>query len=266
MFLIGLGAFIVGLFIGSFLFVVVERLHAGRSFVHGRSKCDHCKHQLGAADLVPLFSWLFQRGKCSHCKKPISAHYPLVELLTGSVFALTVTTHLPSTTAQLLSLLLWLYVGGSFIVLSVYDLKWYLLPDKVLLPLIAPALAIAVLTAASAGSWQVIIGPVEAALAFGGAFYAVAAVSGGRWMGGGDIKLAFIMGLLLGLKKTLLAMFIAFNSAAIIGLLLIALGRKSRKDMIPFGPFLILGTMVAYWYGGSIINWYIQVSGLYLLQ
>lgn len=266
MFLTGLGALILGLFIGSFLLVVADRLHAKRSFVYGRSDCPSCHHKLGPLELIPLISWLALGGRCKHCKKPIPAKYPLVELLTGLVFLLTVSRHLPSTPIQYLNLALWLFIGSSFVVLAVYDLQWYILPDRVLLPLIAPALVIASLTALQTHSWQVLIGPIVAALIFGGGFFGIAAISGGRWMGGGDIKLAFIMGLLLGIQKTALAMFIAFNAAAIVGLTLIALKRKTRRDMIPFGPFLIAGTLVAYWFGGDIINWYLRISGLYLLQ
>jgi len=107
--------------------------------------------------------------------------------------------------------------------------------------------------------------PGMAAIGFGGVFYLLAAVSKGRWMGGGDVKLAFVMGLLLGLQRTALAMFIAFVAAAIIGIALIGLKRKSRHDLIPFGPFLIGGTAIAYLFGFSILTWYGAQLGLNLL-
>jgi prepilin signal peptidase PulO-like enzyme (type II secretory pathway) len=160
---------------------------------------------------------------------------------------------------------MWFYILGSFIVLTVYDLRWYLLPDKVLLPIIIPAIAILISEFITTQSIQVFLGPVEAAFGFGGFFYAIAAASRGRWMGGGDIKLAFVMGLLLGLQKTALAMFIAFDTAAVIGLILIFLGRKKRTSHIPFGPFLMAGTVVAFLYGRQIIDWYVYFSGLNLL-
>jgi leader peptidase (prepilin peptidase)/N-methyltransferase len=235
---------LMGLFVGSFLNVVILRVHAGKDFVKGRSACPHCHHELGPSELVPVLSWLALRGRCRHCGKPISPQYPLVEALTALVFGLSAWTLPLDTPTQILAFILWLYVAGSLIVLAVYDLRWYLLPDKILLPLIVPALAIASLYAVATGSWAVLWKPLLAAGLFGGAFYALAVVTRGKGMGGGDIKLAFIMGLLLGLQKTSLAMLIAFNVAAIVGLGLILAGRKGRGSQIPFGPFLILGTLI----------------------
>lgn len=265
MFLLALLWFVVGLFVGSFLNVVVERLHAGKDFVRGRSQCPHCHKQLGPLELIPLVSWLVQRGCCRHCREPISVQYPIAELVTGALFAASYLALQPASVVGLVLMLIWLYVLGSLIVLAIYDLKWYLLPDKVLLPIIAPALLIATYHAYATGSWQVLLGPLAATILFGGWFYGLAAISQGRWMGGGDIKLAFVMGLLLGLQKTFLAMLIAFNGAAIIGVALIVAGRKKRTDQIPFGPFLIGGTIVAYLWGTDIINWYLNISGLHLL-
>jgi len=256
---------IIGLVAGSFINVVILRLHAGKDFTRGRSSCPKCGHVLSPLELVPVLSWLALRGRCKACGQRISVQYPLVELLTAILFALAYLTHPFGTYGELLQLILWLYVLGSLVVLAVYDLRWSLLPDKVLLPLIIPAVAILLGEVLIAHAAWVAIGPVVAAVAFGGAFYLLAAVSKGRWMGGGDIKLAFVMGLLLGLKETALAMLIAFVSAALIGVALIALGRKTRRDLIPFGPFLIAGTIIAYLFGSSIITWYGAQLGVNLL-
>jgi prepilin signal peptidase PulO-like enzyme (type II secretory pathway) len=107
-----------------------------------------------------------------------------------------------------------------------------------------------------------VYGPLGAALVAGGVFYAIAALSKGRAMGGGDIKLVFAMGLLVGLKGTAVAMLLAFNSAAIVGVALIGLKLKHRRDHIPFGPFLVAGTIVAYLYGHSLVDWYLHLNGL----
>lgn len=256
---------VAGLFVGSFLNVVVERLRAGTDFIKGRSRCPHCSKELGPLELIPLLSWLWQKGRCKKCDKSISIQYPLAEVFTGALFGLSYLALQPTNPLDVALFGIWLYVLSSFIILTIYDLKWYLLPDRVLLPLIAPALLLAAIHAYAAGSWQVVVGPAVAALLFGGGFYALAAVSKGRWMGGGDIKLAFVMGLLLGLQKTLLAMFVAFNVAAVIGVILILSGRKKRSDLIPFGPFLIAGTVVSYLWGGNIIEWYLNTTGFYLL-
>jgi prepilin signal peptidase PulO-like enzyme (type II secretory pathway) len=256
---------LIGLIVGSFLNVVILRLQAGKQFVEGRSECPHCKHSLGVFELIPVISWLILRGKCRHCKKPIGIQYPLVELATAALFVVSYMQFQFITVADVIMFIMWLYVVASMIVLAVYDIRWYLLPDKVLLPLIIPAGAMALGSAIIGGSLQPIIGPILAAVLFGGFFYGLAAISNGKWMGGGDIKLAFVMGLLLGLQKTAVAMFIAFNSAAIIGILLIALRLRKRKDYIPFGPFLIGGTIVAYLYGTTIIQWYVNASSLDIL-
>src|SRR4051812_581533 len=223
-----------GLLIGSFLNNVIFRTRSKEGFISGRSKCPHCGHQLAPLELIPVLSWIALRGHCRKCKQPISWQYPLVEALTGLVFALAFITHRPHDLFSIIVLILWLHILSSFIVLAVYDLRWYLLPDKILLPIIAPASALLLMETSRAHSLQVAGGAILAALTFGGVFYAMAELSKGRWMGGGDIKLAFIMGLLLGLQKTLLAMFIAFNSAALIGIGLIAVKRKGRGSHIPF--------------------------------
>jgi leader peptidase (prepilin peptidase)/N-methyltransferase len=253
---------IYGLFIGSFLNVVVFRVHAGKDFVKGRSHCPYCKHQLSARDLVPLFSWVALRGRCRSCRKPISMQYPTVELLTGALFSALYLHFQPHSPVAILSFVLWLYIAASFIVLSVYDLRWYLLPDRILLPIIVPALVLLLLNAVTTHHLSAIGGPILAAFGFGGAFYTLAAVSKGKWMGGGDIKLAFIMGLLLGIQKTSVAMFIAFDTAAIVGLALIIIKRRKTSQLIPFGPFLMGGALIALIYGHAILSWYVSITGL----
>ena len=256
---------LAGLMIGSFANVVILRIHAGKNFAKGRSECPDCKHVLSPLELIPLFSWLALRGKCRHCHKPISKQYPVVEFLTALTFVAIYLHQDPVTALQFAIMALWWYIFTSLIILAVYDLRWQLLPDKVLLPVIAPAMGLLAINALTTGQWSALIHPVAAALLFGGWFYALAAVSGGKWMGGGDIKLAFVMGLLLGLQDTALAMLVAFISAAIVGVAMIMFGRKDRKDQIAFGPFLIAGTLVAYLWGEPIIGWYLGLTGAELL-
>lgn len=264
--LMAIFATIFGLIVGSFLNVVILRLRAGKQFVGGRSECPHCGHTLKWYELIPVISWLIQRGRCRSCGKVISFQYPLVELITATLFTLSFIQFNFLTVADVIMFGMWLYILSSMIVLAVYDIRWYLLPDKVLLPLIVPALAMAIGSAIISGSTQPVIGPIMAAFLFGGFFYALAAFSNGKWMGGGDIKLAFVMGLILGVQKTALAMFIAFVSGAVIGLIIVALRKKTNKSRyIPFGPFLIAGTTVAYLYGTPIIQWYLDASSLDVL-
>lgn len=255
----------LGLFVGSFLANVVYRLKKKEQFVNGRSKCPHCGHELSVIDLVPVFSWVALKGKCRYCKATISGEYALVELLTGILFALSYFALMPSGQIEIAQFFVWLIILSGLIVLAVYDLKWYLLPDKVLIPLIIPSILLIILSFVDSGSYKVISGPLIAAAVFGGFFYLLAAVSGGKWMGGGDIKLSFLMGLILGVQKTSVAMLLAFNAAAIVGVYLLLTRKLKRDHQIPFGPFLIAGTIVAYLYGQSIINWYVELTGLNLI-
>ncbi len=255
----------LGLFVGSFLANVVYRLKKKEQFVKGRSKCPHCRHELSALDLIPVLSWLLLRGKCRYCKEKISGEYALIEFVTGILFALSFSALNPDTGIAGAQFAVWLVILSGLIVLAVYDLKWYLLPDKILVPLMFPAVILLLLSYIDSNSYKVITGPIIAAIVFGGFFYLLAAVSSGKWMGGGDIKLSFLMGLLLGVQKTSVAMLLAFNAAAIVGLYLLATKKLKRDHQIPFGPFLIGGTIVAFLYGQDIINWYAELTGLNLI-
>lgn len=265
---------IFGLIIGSFLNAVVWRLHeqkqgskskdqkSGRnlSIAYGRSMCPHCGYTLEPRDLVPVLSWLWLRGKCRKCHQPISVQYPLVELLTAILFGLSYLVLRPEDVLGWLSFGLWLAVLAMLIVLTIYDLRWMLLPDVVVLPAVITTALLVVVEAIWSHSFHVVLGPVIAALLASGGFYALAAVSKGKWMGGGDIKLAFLMGLLLGLQKLTLAMFIGFDTAALVGVTLIILRLRRRTDYIPFGPFLAGATVVAYLFGSQLISWYVSVG------
>jgi prepilin signal peptidase PulO-like enzyme (type II secretory pathway) len=161
-----------------------------------------------------------------------------------------------------LEFIIWLYVLSSLVFLAVYDLKWMLLPNVVLIPAIGIQLGWVVvrwLLGAPTGS---LTGPLFAAVAAGLGFLVLALLANGRLMGLGDVKLVLLMGLVLGVKNMIVALLIGFNAAAFIGVILMILGRKKRTDYLPFGPFLVLGTIVAYVYGAPIVNWYLQVNAL----
>ncbi len=254
---------ILGLLIGSAINAIVWRLYVGRSWVKGRSMCPDCEHTLSGKDLIPVFSWLWLRGRCRYCRKRIHWQYPLVEVLTAALFGLSAFVMQPQGWLGGLHLGLWLVILTMLIILAVYDARWMILPDKIMFPAVIVGLVYALAIALPQQSWSALQGPILAAVLAGGAFFSIAAVSGGKAMGGGDIKLVFLMGLLLGLKGTALALLLAFNVAAIVGIGLILAHRKRRKDYIPFGPFLIGATIVAFLYGRPIVEWYLRVNGLY---
>lgn len=269
---------VFGLLVGSFVNALVWRLHeqgAGEenpvksaydgktlSITRGRSICPHCGHRLAALDLVPLFSWLWLRGKCRYCRGPISWQYPLVELVTGLLFAWSAVVLNPQNSAAWVGLVGWLVVLAGLVALTVYDLRWMLLPDRVVYPLIFIMLATLCIQTLFGQPESIMLRHILAALLLGGAFLVLASLAGGRLFGGGDVKLGFLMGLVLGLRGVTVATLLAFWAASIIGIALIIVRRRSRKSYLPFGPFLALGTVIAVWYGKPLIDWYLRLNGL----
>jgi prepilin signal peptidase PulO-like enzyme (type II secretory pathway) len=253
---------LLGLLIGSAINAIVWRLHVEKSWVRGHSMCPDCEHPLAAKDLVPVFSWVFLRGRCRYCNQPIHWQYPVVELTTAALFGLSTAVLAPDTAKGYILLAIWLWLLVQLLILAVYDLRWMLLPDKVIFPAIGVALAQLVLLAAWSGSYHVWLGPLLAALLAGGGFWILASVANGKLMGGGDVKLVVLMGLILGMQRTALALFIGFDTAAIVGIALILTHRRKKSDYLPFGPFLIAGTIVAFLYGAQIIHWYLNINAL----
>jgi len=252
--MLNLFVFLFGLAIGSFLNCVICRLEKKQSFLKGRSYCPHCKHVLSWQDLIPVFSFLILGGKCRYCGKRISWQYPLVELLTGILFLLIFNFLI---NLLIFKFLFWILISCFLIVIFVYDLKHYIIPDKV----IYQAIAITFLYNLILNS-QFIIHNSISAFGAAGFFLFIVLVSRGKWMGVGDIKLVFLIGLLLGWPNTLLALFLAFLIGAIIGLGLIILKKKTIKSELPFGPFLILGIYIALFFGEKIINWYFNLFSI----
>lgn len=235
--------FTLGLLIGSFLNAVIYRLHSGESILKARSHCIKCGHVLAWYELVPLLSFLIQRGKCRKCKKNISIQYPLVELTTAILFAVVLYYNLPLSYT--------LTISSFLIVIFVYDLKHYIIPDKI----IHPAILLS-------GIWRMVSGDalysgIYVTLAVSAFFAAIFFISKGKWLGFGDVKLAFFMGLFLGWPNILVALFAAFVLGGIIGIGLVASRRKTMKSQVPFGPFLVAGTFIAMFFGGKIVNWYL---------
>jgi len=241
--------FLFGLMVGSFLNCIIHRLETGRSFLQGRSFCPHCKHTLSWQDLIPVFSFLFLGSRCRYCRKKISWQYPIVEIFTGLIFLLIFNFQLP---------IFNYFIAPFLIVVFVYDLKHYLIPDKVIYPAIFIALIYNILRL-SFEPERFSLGVFWAALGAAGFFAVIILISRGKWMGVGDIKLGFLMGLLLGWPSILVALFLAFMTGAIIGIGLIAGNKKTLKSEVPFGPFLVFGTLVALFYGQTIVNWYFNL-------
>jgi leader peptidase (prepilin peptidase)/N-methyltransferase len=239
--------FAAGLCIGSFLNVCIYRLPEGGSIAYPPSNCPSCGSRLRVVDLIPVLSYLSLRGKCRYCGSKISVQYPIVELTAGILFLLAFLKY-GLTLATLRTVVLFAVVIAA----TMIDLGYRIIPDRLnlagfLLGVILLFESRDVLTANSIGF-----------LAGGGILYLVAVVSRGG-MGGGDIKLAAVMGLLLGWKYLLLALFLSFTAGAIVGVLLVLLKIKRMKEALPFGPFLALGSVIAALAGDWLISWYLQL-------
>ena len=258
MFILNFLIFIFGLIIGSFLNCVVYRLEEGDK-LSGRSYCPTCKHNLKWIDLFPVFSYIFLKGKCRYCSKKISIQYPIVEILTGLMFVLVFNQS--TQTLNLSALVFSFYIVSSLIVIFVYDLKHLIIPDKILFPAIIITFLYQLLFNFSFLISNYLWAGLGAFLFFGTIFF----MSNGKWMGFGDCKLVFFLGLLLGFPNILLGLFLGFFFGAIIGLVSILLNlsiegktKLDLKTQIPFAPFLIAGTIIAMFWGEQIIDWYLN--------
>jgi len=238
--------FIVGTIVGSFLNVVIYRLPRGESLVRPRSRCPNCGTPISAWDNIPIVSFLLLRGRCRACRAPIAWQYPLVELTAG-VLVLAAWLRDGS----------WLDVAGSVILLlsllAVFfiDLVHHIVPNAITYP----GIMVGLLLAAAQGRF---LDGLLAAVGAGAFFLLVAIVSRGG-MGGGDVKLAAMMGAFLGWPSIAVAMLIAFTSGATVGVLLIASGRRTRKDPIPFGPALAVGGVLALFVALPLVDWYLRL-------
>ncbi len=243
--------FIFGLTIGSFLNCVIYRLETGESFLKGRSFCPHCKHTLSWQDLVPIFSFIFLKGRCRHCHQKISWQYPLVELATGLLFFLIFFYF----SSNFLFSIFYFLISSFLIIIFVFDLRHYIIPDKIIYPAIIIALIFSLLNSRFI-LHKSLLNPLWSAFGAAAFFLFIFLISRGKWMGVGDIKLAFFMGLFLSFPNILVALFSAFFIGAIIGTGLILFDKKTLKSEVPFGPFLVTGTLIALFWGEKIFNWY----------
>jgi prepilin signal peptidase PulO-like enzyme (type II secretory pathway) len=263
---------VLGLALGSFVNALVWRIHqqekgkskkgkAEYSIRSGRSMCIHCKHTLSAKDLIPVVSWVWLRGKCRYCKKPISWQYPLVEISTALLFAFSY-MFWPgnSDTAGAISFAAWLILLTGFVALAVYDLKWMLLPNRIIFPLYGVAAAYTLLLSVAAGSLKPIASTLWGVIIGGGLFYVLFQVSHGKWIGGGDVKLGFLLGAVVGgPANAVLMLFLASLLGVMASLPLLLSGKVSRTTRVPFGPFLIAAAIIVQLLGEGLIDWYLEL-------
>lgn len=254
--------FILGTVVGSFLNALIWRLSVGETVLRGRSYCTDCRHLLSSRDLIPLVSFFILRRKCRYCRKKISWRYPLIETSAGIVFILSYSIFLQSAPDGLLQSVIvgehwravaillrnWFF-ASVLLALFYYDLRWSLLPDAITIPTIVSGLVIQFILFP-----QTILFTVLAALVGAGFFLTQYLLSRGAWVGGGDIRLGALMGVMLGWPGVLFALFIAYIVGAAVALILLVLKLKTRKSEIPFGPFLAGSTFVVLLYGERLMT------------
>jgi len=264
--------FAVGLCLGSFLNVLVDRGQKGKSLL-GRSKCDYCSYKLKWYDNIPVASFLFLGGKCRQCKKKLSWQYPAVELGIGLLFLfigfqtgfissfLTLPNTFSVDTIKIIEMLFLLTTAFLFAVVFLWDLKYMIIPNEIIIIGILVAVAYSIYQYSNSACFLFnpncyIISNLIGALAVSGFFYLMFFFSKGKWIGGGDVKLGFWIGWLAGWQLLYPMLLVAYVSGALISIGLMAFKKKKMGSQVPFGPFLILGCLSILFFGENIVKWW----------
>jgi leader peptidase (prepilin peptidase) / N-methyltransferase len=266
--------FFFGAAVGSFLGVVVDRMKSREPVWKGRSHCDHCRHNLRPLDLIPIFSFFFLGRKCRYCHKGLTWFYPTIEIVTGLTYiAVGIVlwqsgTLLLSLSYQLLALY-YLILMSALLVIFFTDFRYGIIPFSVvgfalvltlLWDLLFPFLQMSPAVIHLFNLQTNVFVLLGSALGAGGFFLLIFALTKGRGMGFGDVVYAFLMGFLLGFPGVVLGLYLSFVLGAVIALLLVALKKKQFKGgTIPFGPFLVLGTIIGLLWGNVLIAYFLQL-------
>ena len=243
--------FILGLIVGSFSNVCIYRIPRNESIIYPASHCPKCRSKIKPFDNIPLLSYILLKGRCCNCKSKISLQYPIVEFLTGL-------TYLTIYLIYGLSIqsLIYIILSSALIIIAFIDLNQQIVPDIISLPGIAIGFIISFFV-----PYISFINSALGILAGGGIILIIAmggsAIFKKEAMGGGDVKLAAMIGAFLGWKYIIISLFLGFFTGALAGIFLIVAKIKSREDMVPFGPFIVLGSFITLLWGEKIISWYL---------
>lgn len=249
--------FVLGLLVGSFINAWVWRVKNHKSIVKGRSSCPNCSHKLNNIDLIPVLSYILLKGKCRHCKQKISIQYPLVEIATASIYMLLLWHFGFNSIQNVVNLIIWCIVSIFVIAAFLYDLDYMQLPDRFMMPAIILAAGLLVYNSTVVGL-QTVWPQLLATAIFAGIYFGLWLSSKGKFLGGGDIRVAVAMGLLLTVPQLLVAIFVAYLAGAMVGLVLIATKNKKRTDKVALAPFLIGGLYFGLFFGTQLSNWYLN--------
>ena len=255
--------FVLGLIVGSFLNVLVYRLHTAEDMVFGRSKCPHCKNVISWYDNIPLLSFIILKSRCRNCKEKISWQYPIVEVLTGLIFVLIGWKFfVVSNIASWLPTAYYLFISSSLLVILIYDLLYMEIPMAVLWVGVFISIAVGLyldwINPTVLTNTKIYSGILAAFVAFV-FFFGLSAGSKEKWMGMGDVYLVILLGLIVGWPEILLALFLAFLFGAAYGTIMIVAKKKKMQSQVPFAPFLVVGTFVTLLFYWPIIDWYFSL-------
>ncbi len=245
---------LLGLVVGSFLNVCIDRLPHGESILNPPSHCQSCHHRLVMADLIPLFSYLRLHGHCRYCQSSIPRRIFWVELATGIIFALLYQHY--GLSAELGIMVLY---TGMFIIIFVIDLEHGLILNKIVYPGMMFALLVAIfLSPLWLGDWPS-SGIVNAGIGggIGFAIFLLLTIISRGGMGWGDVKLAAFIGFTIGFPLVLVALIMGAILGGVVAVILLVTKKRGRRETIPFGPFLSLAAMITLLWGNNILHWYI---------
>ncbi len=251
--------FIFGLAIGSFMNALIYRLYNQKPIVGNvRSECPHCGHVLAWRDLIPILSFIMLIGRCRYCKKKISWQYPLVEITTAVlfVFAFSYLGFSSYSTNQLLKVLNYWVILFALLFIFVYDLKYFLVEDVVVIPVAILSLIVNIIIGGTI--WKLLLAGAAAALFFLFQYL----ITKGRGIGLGDTRIGLFMGFALSWPNIIVAIFFAYSIGLVVSLFLLLTRKRKVGAQMPFGPFLTMGTFIALFWADSIIKWYFNICKL----
>lgn len=290
--------FILGATLGSFIKALADRSLTNKTFF-GRSFCPKCKHSLYWFDLIPILSYIILYGRCRYCHKKINLEYPFVEIILGILIVLLFWFSSSKFGAAEDIFQQIIFFGDLFfktffisvlIAITITDLKKTLIPDRIMYPSIIISFVFLIiftiykiiylyfyLSQNQIGKYllpphsdyfarhavmttEPLLGSIASALLIGGFFLALIIITKGKGMGGGDVKLGIFMGLVLSFPLSLVAVMLAFLTGAIVSIVMIIFKKKHFGQSIPFGPFLVIGSLIALFWGDKIADWYLSLS------
>ena len=243
--------FILGLIVGSFCNVCIYRIPKNESIIYPASHCPKCRTTIRPFDNIPLLSYILLKGRCRNCGSKISIQYPIVEFLTGIIYLIIYLIYGLS-----IQSLIYTILSSALIIIAFIDLQEQIIPDIISLPGVVIGLILSFIV-----PYMSFINSVLGVLVGGGIILIIALVGSKIFkkeaMGGGDVKLAAMIGAFLGWRYTIISLFLGFFLGALTGIILIMAKIKKRKDAIPFGPFLALGSIITLLWGEKILLWYL---------